>query len=386
MNNKIKIFLPVLFFILVVLTVVFTFFTSENTKDKTPNSSDIFDDNISIVPIKKPITQKDIDSISIRLQNISNTENQITLKKIFPGAVAGYLVNNNQIILITQGDGIRYSINLDTLETSLFLSQVNVPKAHSAYIYEKDSYFISFFSGSDEELEHLHITQNETSLVSQADNFYSSLDGTVFYTTTSTNSTIGNIKTKDSETTISLPFIKKWVFKKSPTEEFFVFQPPTYFKENVIFQYKDNLTQYTEPFQSNNITPGVEFDLITKNLNHSVFSTTLKNKETGVERELGVFTLAEKCSLSPKFLICGIPNNFPQRTRGGDFPQIPDSWYMGDIVFNDSILLINKESLKVVTKLVPEESVDLINPIVYENRFYFINKTDGSLWMLTLGL
>jgi hypothetical protein len=116
------------------------------------------------------------------------------------------------------------------------------------------------------------------------------------------------------------------------------------------------------------------------NLNLSIFHRDTKSIDS-----LSVRTLPEKCvwgntnltiyCLAPKSLSA---NNYP------------DSWYMGEISFNDQIWKISLEtgnsSLLVDPVLVTGEEIDGIKPMLDQNENYllFVNKKDSYLWELNL--
>lgn len=92
-------------------------------------------------------------------------------------------------------------------------------------------------------------------------------------------------------------------------------------------------------------------------------------------------SIPEKCvwSSNNSVVYCGVPLD-PQKTT------YPDNWYQGQISFNDSV---EKYDLTLGTKETlgfPSESVDLINPSLSkdEKYLYFINKRDGSIWVVDL--
>ena len=107
-------------------------------------------------------------------------------------------------------------------------------------------------------------------------------------------------------------------------------------------------------------------------------------------------TLPEKCDGFNGVFVCGVPNTIPARTISGYETRFPDSWYQGDLVFNDSIILIDAVSGKKQIVLSPNQKdiavlsggtkFDVINPrISGDGKFlFFVNKGDLSLWMLRL--
>ncbi len=98
-------------------------------------------------------------------------------------------------------------------------------------------------------------------------------------------------------------------------------------------------------------------------------------------------TLASKCvgTVAPYF-ICGVPQSIPESVEG-----LPDDWYQGRFLFNDTLSVVNAQSGETytlysfpetygqidVTHLTTSASSDLIS---------FIRKQDGSLFLLNTNL
>jgi hypothetical protein len=66
---------------------------------------------------------------------------------------------------------------------------------------------------------------------------------------------------------------------------------------------------------------------------------------------------------------------------------MPDPWYRGDVILNDSLWEYNTVSQSARLLVSPETAtgrqVDLINPQFdsADNHFYFQNKVDDTLWL-----
>lgn len=92
-------------------------------------------------------------------------------------------------------------------------------------------------------------------------------------------------------------------------------------------------------------------------------------------------TLAEKCIWSSNgiYVYCGTPIN----PNPGTYPDV---WYQGQISFTDSIDKYNIQDGTKETLGFPSEQIDLISPSLSkdESYLYFINKRDGSIWVVDL--
>ena len=102
-------------------------------------------------------------------------------------------------------------------------------------------------------------------------------------------------------------------------------------------------------------------------------------------------TLPEKCIFAKENIYCAVPKSLTVSTRSGNDTLVPDSWYRGDVIYNDDFYKINTETT-VVDKIDLElddterSQIDLINPRLSEDEkfIFFQNKIDYSLWVLEL--
>lgn len=106
------------------------------------------------------------------------------------------------------------------------------------------------------------------------------------------------------------------------------------------------------------------------------------------ELPLAYPTNPEKCvwgGLSRYMVHCAIPGGF---TAAG----FPDSWYKGEVSFNDvSLIHINTQTLETESVVLADETTEQIDAIKLfmdpnETYLYFFNKKDMSLWSYQLKL
>ncbi len=115
-------------------------------------------------------------------------------------------------------------------------------------------------------------------------------------------------------------------------------------------------------------------------LSLNVFDT-----DTGSSSLLGVKTLPEKCvwGSASDVVYCAVPKSIAE----GDYP---DSWYQGEVSFNDQIWKIDVKSGNTTMIADPfstnGEDVDAIKLGLdgSQNYLFFINKKDSYLWELNL--
>lgn len=118
-----------------------------------------------------------------------------------------------------------------------------------------------------------------------------------------------------------------------------------------------------------------------------IFFSTSQNNNNGsfikndkVTTDINLKTMADKCNWDKDgiYVTCAVPNALPG--------TIPDDWYQGKITFNDSFWDISPTSGEVyylfedLDKKSPK--IDALNLKGFGNLIYFINKLDGSLWVL----
>ena len=101
---------------------------------------------------------------------------------------------------------------------------------------------------------------------------------------------------------------------------------------------------------------------------------------------LGIKTLPEKCvwNKTGDTLYCAVPKFI----GSGEYP---DSWYQGEVSFNDQLWKIDIKTLNATLLLDPVmitegEEIDGIKLAIdeSENYLFFVNKKDSFLWKLDL--
>lgn len=99
--------------------------------------------------------------------------------------------------------------------------------------------------------------------------------------------------------------------------------------------------------------------------------------------DLGVYGLPEKCIWSSDNInvYCSIPNTIVGT-------QYPDSWYQGQVSFDDRFVKINTETKEVITLANSSNDIPIDGIKLFlskgENKLFLINKKDYKLWSLEL--
>lgn len=123
---------------------------------------------------------------------------------------------------------------------------------------------------------------------------------------------------------------------------------------------------------------------------YAVFSTdgagkvlpiSLRKRTGDLITNVGVGTLAEKCSWSPRFmrLYCAIPG------AAESVSGLPDEWYRGKVQFRDRIIRVNPQS-GALEELLGDSAFDAwrIFTDPDEKFLFFTDRNDSTLWRLEL--
>ncbi|QSH39183.1 hypothetical protein JXR01_02655 [Candidatus Kaiserbacteria bacterium] len=133
------------------------------------------------------------------------------------------------------------------------------------------------------------------------------------------------------------------------------------------------------------LSPDGENVLYSHNGDRGIPVLTIKNTKSGKITTLDIASLAEKCVWHPNGIsvFCALPNAFPK----GEYPDV---WYQGRVHFSDSLFEVRTDTKRITHIVSPQAehgvSLDIINLSVSTNGnvVFFINKTDQTLWSVTL--
>ena len=116
-------------------------------------------------------------------------------------------------------------------------------------------------------------------------------------------------------------------------------------------------------------------------------SLNIYHTDTRISDPLGVKTLPEKCvwNKTSDAIYCAVPKLV-------QFGQYPDTWYQGEVSFNDQLWKIDAKTGNATLLMDPgtftegKEEVDGVKLALDEgeNYLFFINKKDSFLWKLDL--
>jgi hypothetical protein len=105
------------------------------------------------------------------------------------------------------------------------------------------------------------------------------------------------------------------------------------------------------------------------------------NAKGEVSAQLPFATIASKCAwsrLEEDMLYCAVPRQLPRATY-------PDAWWQGTVSFSDNLWRINGASGE-TDQIFNEGDFDMIDLFLSEaeDRLFFLNKKDSTLWSLRL--
>ncbi len=288
------------------------------------------------------------------------------------------------VYYVEAGTGHVYTINLSTGEEER-LSNITIPRATAADISSDGRYAVvrsDYRENSTLYLINLD-TQEPTSraIASGVIEFEFGLNRIFFSISTPpiVESRVYDLERDTTNSMFSAPFSQAVIdWNEGRT---LIFPAPTTDLVGYLYEYVDG-SRYRLPVSGFGLSA-------TGNGANVIYSVTQEQElntylfDGQLRRSLALTTLAEKCALGTTIAICG----------GNDYSQestLPDSWYRGETVLNDTIWEIDLDSAGTRQLVAPAElagrDVDVTEPNLNtsESRFYFINKTDQSLWLYQL--
>lgn len=415
MKKTLSITLIVLLTIIILGGLYFWFFIRKNDTNSNSNTN-----TNSIVNGFNPFNREPIkitpsSGTSTDNETISNNNTSVVvmnkLRKISETPVGGMSASSTAVRYIDRGLGHIFELEATSTESEK-ISNTTIPRVYESYwnknlnqvilryIKANTDDIINFF-GEIKPVKLSSTTDQNTTryevkgkfLSKNISNIAVSPKGDrIFYTDVSEGKTIGYISNFDD------------------TKKVKVFDTPLT-QINIDWPEENTLVLSTKPSGASygyiytiNIKNGYQkkiFDgkngfsaKISRDLKKIMYSTTYqdtfktyvydisKNKNSEV-----IFnTLVDKCvwsNIRKNEAYCAVPNSVPKG-------YYPDDWYMGKTLFTDQIWHIDTESGEVHLLSDPlidsSVKIDAIKLVLdpKENRLYFINKQDLSLWSLDI--
>ncbi len=352
------------------------------------------------------------DSGSTKTTSSQNSEQQKKAKllKLTDTPTAGFIVfekgSSTIVRYAEKGTGHIHDVNTDSLEKKR-VSNTTIPKIHEAIFSDKGEQVL--FRYLDEDTETIKTYSGKITLKA---------------TSTDEGAIIGNFLDENIEQiAVSPDKLKIFTLSKYDNSSIGTISLFDGSKKSQVFQssFTEWLPQWAQDdLISLNTKPsasifGFDYFITTKNPslvkligkkyglttlvspdgNKVIFSENAENglslslflRKTKNSYSFGLATLSEKCVWYQNNIdaYCAIPESTPRTADG-----YPDSWYQGLISFSDIIWKIDTESGAtdqiINLRETSREQIDAISLQINKtgNKLVFLNKTDNSLWLLSL--
>ena len=373
------------------------------------------------VPPRRPVEddERRDDRVNIIFEDTIDedlVEQQPRLVRLFKGPTSGYkvdnLVNSFSVRLVEQGIPNRYIINTDpyTLEQLSYFGEI--ARVQESHIFNNGKVLLLYESPDGEHIinsvfENFNIQSDgidtqrfESNIRATTDN-----ENRLFFLSELNDSVVGLVVNVDnpSETKVVwesdfLSWIPRWGRNYSITIQTPLSSYTT--TANYLIDPLGERPDKSVGFGSYGSSVFVDeesgyFVLYQADKFNFVGKTIVTNQQQDNIIDVPII-LPEKCDGFNAVFVCAVPNIIPVETLSGYEIMFPDSWYQGDIVFNDSLLLIDSLTGNTVVLLSPNdpeiqtlsngETFDIIDLHISETGEYvfFVNKKDLSLWMLKI--
>lgn len=193
-----------------------------------------------------------------------------------------------------------------------------------------------------------------------------------------------NLSTNVHKKLFSLPFFEATIiWGKAVNDPIYAYPKPSYLLEGALYEIKNN--NIVRLSVSGNGFTGLANNKV---IAYSVYNPQerkqnnfLLNRSDNSKKGTDILFLPEKCLIakSSYTMFCAVNESVSKNTT------LPDSWYRGEVSFNDSIWQINEDNINVVVSIkdLSGQEIDIsrLNLGFSEKALYFTNKKDNSLWM-----
>ena len=310
------------------------------------------------------------------------------LTKIFNGPTAGFFVpnGNDPIIVFKQGGGERYEIEKETYIIKKIESP-DIPKTVRAFPLTQNSFVIQQQDSVTPTLRNTIFFNNYTPgskgvLIGSNITITPHLSGNGFLYTRETNRGI-EIKSillaRTTPFSFNNPFLS-WSSRWNNSAPTLLTRPHNGIDGFFYSLERDGtLSKHLGPLKGLSAQFEEKTNTVLFSTNNHLSLQTFIQKRGANRIPLERKTLAEKCTLTPETVLCGVPQEVSKTS-------LPESWYQGRVSFDDEIVEFYPESgrIKRVFENKTGETLDIIEGVIVESLFVFLNKKDLSLWALQL--
>ena len=367
------------------------------------------DDRVETVPLS--------GDFGIDATTVEHQENLPRLVRLFKGPTAGYRIAKKddswEVQVVAQGRGNRYLIQ--TVPYSLTLTaRGEFTRAVEGYPFENGETLVLYESADDESVIRSAFVPFSTAGTGPSvqlfeDNIRVATDNgnLLFFIQVIDGKSVGVVVdvSNPSETRVVwesnfTSWIPRWGRSGSRIT---LYTPVTDLMKGFVYLIDPKGVLPNEQFASlisggsafMDTTTGY-FILFEMKADDFAMKALVTNRDRSVAIDLPPITLPEKCDGVNGVFVCAVPKVVPAETLSGHETVFPDSWYQGDISFDDVIVMVNAATGEKRRVLVADEEeirilsdnaiFDVIHPRMSADGdfLFFVNKYDMSLWMLRL--
>ena len=334
------------------------------------------------------------------------------LVKIFNGPTAGYRIGEGVVDVVEQGEGDRYKINLSNLRQEK-VGGGELVKVQRAEVFSNNSTLLMYESaGTDTVIRSSFVTfdtrEAESNLRTFENNIWTATNNEtlLFFIRKISNQGVGIVIDVARPTDTRVVWrsgLASWLPRWGRNDFITIHSPISKITNGVTYLLDPDGdgSNVVRPFHVEDGGAGFVdgssgYYLVYEHQSDSFVGQTYITD--GDERVSIPTTLPEKCDALNAIFVCGVPNRIPAKTLTDEETIYPDSWYQGDLILNDSIILTDPLSGTVTPLLTPSNNdydaltdgtaLDVTEPKLSDDGqlFFFINKVDLSLWMLRTAL
>ena len=340
------------------------------------------------------------------------------LVRIFKGPTAGYRIDKKDdgswtAGVVAQGRGGRYFV--ETVPYSLeFVAHGEFTRVIEAYLFANNDVLILYESADNESVVRsafVPFSTDETG--SRIQRFEDNIrvatnnENLLFFLQVVDGKSVGvvvDVSNPEKTRVVWRSDFSSWIPRWGRGSRITLHSPVTDFMKGYVYLVDPNGALSDNQFVSLSSggsafadTSSGFFVLFETDADNFAGKTSITNQKRDITIDLPV-TLPEKCDGFNAVFVCAVPNQIPAETLSGYETMFPDSWYQGDLSFDDSIIMVNiatgekrllmSSDQREIQILSGNAVFDVIHPRISEdgNFLFFVNKRDMSLWMLRLDI
>ena len=337
------------------------------------------------------------------------------LTRLFAGHVAGYRIDQNadgtwSVKVTEMGTGSRYKINTNPYELQ-FISPGEVRRVIESHLFANDTVLL-LHEGKDEftvksSFVPFDSTASDTGLQRFEDNIRVATDNEnrLFFTSKVNEKTVGlvvDVENPDDTKMVWRSGFSRWIPRWGRSSFITIATPISSHARGMVYLLDPTgdhpFMRLVEPTYGGAAfvdSDSGHFVLYETGFKDFIGTTVVTDQQRENVIELPT-TLPEKCDGFNGVFVCAVPEEISYQTESGHDTVFPDSWYQGDIVFTDIVLLIDVVTGEVQQVMSQDEDdirilsggerFDIIHPRVSDDGklLFFVNKNNLSLWMLRL--